>query len=160
MKPVIPDSGKAKSTLQIPKLDSLRGAAKEVKQAVEEPVKRKDQPFTPEQLRAAWNEFAESRKAYQADYQLLSQEIEIRDKTVVVHLHSPVQETLINTLKVDLLTFLRGKLDNSTIQLTGEMKTSDEKKVIYTNREKFEHLMEKNPALKDLKDRLGLDTDF
>jgi DNA polymerase-3 subunit gamma/tau len=31
---------------------------------------------------------------------------------------------------------------------------------MYTPREKFEYLMEKNPALKELKDRLGLDTDY
>lgn len=42
----------------------------------------------------------------------------------------------------------------------GEHTVVDDKKVIYTNREKFDHLVEKNPKLKDLKERLGLDTDF
>jgi hypothetical protein len=52
-------------------------------------------------------------------------------------------------------------LSNNTIQLLGEIKTADDgKRMIYTNREKFEHLMEKNPKLKDLKERFGLDTDF
>jgi DNA polymerase-3 subunit gamma/tau len=111
-------------------------------------------------LRAAWKEFAETRKVYQAEYHLLSQEFEIRDNQVIVHLHNSFQDTLINTLKSDALTFLRQKLKNNTIQLIGEMSISNEKKVIYTNREKFEHLAEKNPKLKDLKERLGLDTDF
>jgi DNA polymerase-3 subunit gamma/tau len=79
----------------------------------------------------------------------------------VVHLHNHFQETLINTIKVDILTFLREKLKNNSIQLLGEIKAvEDSKKMIYTNREKFEHLMEKNPKLKDLKERFGLDTDF
>ena len=80
---------------------------------------------------------------------MLSQEIEIRDHQVVVHLHNHFQETLINTIKVDILTFLREKLQNNRIQLMGEHTTVDEKKVIYTNREKFDHLVEKNPTRSD-----------
>lgn len=80
---------------------------------------------------------------------------------MIVHLHNHFQETLIDTIKVDILSFLREKLNNNTIQLIGEIKAvADEKKMIYTNREKFEHLAEKNPALKELKERFGLDTDF
>lgn len=79
---------------------------------------------------------------------------------MVVHLHNSFQDTLINTIKSDALAFLREKLSNNSIQLFGELRASDEKKVIYTNREKFEHLAEKNPNLKVLKERLGLDTDF
>lgn len=64
-------------------------------------------------------------------------------------------------MKLDLLTFLREKLGNDTIQLGGEIKTvAAGKKVLYTNREKLDHLMEKNPVVKELKDKFGLDTDF
>jgi hypothetical protein len=97
---------------------------------------------------------------YQAEYHLLAQEVEIRDHQVIVHLHNPIQETLLNTVKSDALTFLREKLHNNTILLSGELVEVDEKKVLYTNREKFDHLAEKNPQLKVLQERLGLDTDF
>jgi DNA polymerase-3 subunit gamma/tau len=40
------------------------------------------------------------------------------------------------------------------------MKEMDVKKMAYTNKEKFDLLAEKNPMLKELKERLGLDTDF
>lgn len=64
-------------------------------------------------------------------------------------------------MKLDLLTYLRDKVGNDTLQLGGEIKTvADDKKVLYTNREKLDHLMEKNPVVKELKDRFGLDTDF
>ena len=42
----------------------------------------------------------------------------------------------------------------------GVLELTSSKKVIYTNKEKFDHLAEKNPTLNDLKERLGLDTDF
>ena len=130
------------------------------RQAAPKVEEKADQPVTPDQIRAVWKEFAESRKIYQAEYHLLSQDIEIRDHQVIVLLHNHFQETLIDTIKLDILTFLREKLMNNRIQLMGEHRTVDDKKVIYTNREKFDHLAEKNPKLKDLKERLGLDTDF
>ena len=40
------------------------------------------------------------------------------------------------------------------------MKEADTKKIAYTNKEKFDLLAEKNPMLKEMKERLGLDTDF
>ena len=113
-----------------------------------------------EQLRTAWLEYAEKRKQYKADFQLLSQEIEIRQTTVVIHLLNPVQETILNDLKTDLTQHLRQVLKNQTIQVEGELKTDENHKVAYTNREKFEHLAQKNPVLNEMKKRLGLDTDF
>jgi DNA polymerase-3 subunit gamma/tau len=75
-------------------------------------------------------------------------------------LHNPIQETLLDTLRSDVTTFLRNKLNNDSIQVAGELKETTGKKVIYTNREKFEYLVEKNPAIGELKKRLDLDTDF
>jgi hypothetical protein len=121
-----------------------------------------DQPFTPEQLQTAWNDYAEQRKKFQAEYQLLTQPYDLLEgKTIQVYLHHPVQETMLNNLRIELSTFLRDRLKNSSIQLVGKMIAEEEaKKVYYTNREKFDYLVEKNPILKELKDRLGLDTDY
>lgn len=119
-----------------------------------------NKPFTAEQLQETWKAFAEHRKKYKAEYQLLTQEFEIHDSTIVLHLMNPVQETLLNEMKSDLMQFIRERLQNYSIQVTGDYKNTDTKKVIYTNREKFEHLAEKNPNLLELKERLGLDPDF
>lgn len=138
------------------------GVKKEDTTNQKEAPKKADKPFTPQQLRAVWLQFAEQRKAYQMEYHMLLQEYDFTNNKVIVHLHNNFQESLLNTIKLDLLTFLRETLDNNTIQLDGEMKTimDDGRKVLYTNREKFEHLMEKNPLVRDLKDKFGLDTDF
>jgi hypothetical protein len=76
-----------------------------------------------------------------------------------VHVH-PVEESLFNSLKSDLATRLREQLKNNSITIVSELKLEADKKVIYTSREKFDYLVEKNPLLKELKDRLGLDPDF
>lgn len=118
------------------------------------------EPFSPEQLQSSWNAFADQRKKFQAEFQLLSQPYTLQDNMIVVELLSPVHETMLHNIKSELTGFLREKLKNTSIQVTGHLATSTEKKVIYTNREKFDFLADKNPMLKELKDRLGLDTDF
>ncbi len=119
-----------------------------------------NEPFTEQQLRDAWNQYAEQRKKYQAEFQMLSQPYQLNDKQIIVTLLSPVHETMLDNIKVELAGFLRDKLKNSNIQVTGVLTQSDDKKIIYTNRDKFDYLADKNPILKELKDRLGLDTDF
>lgn len=119
-----------------------------------------DLPFTTEQLQTAWNEFADQRKKFQAEYQLLNQPFERIENRIILHLHNPVQETILASLKTDLTGYVRDKLKNQSIQIVGELREAEQRKVIYTNREKFDYLVQKNPMLRELKDRLGLDTDF
>lgn len=116
--------------------------------------------FTESRLRQVWDTFVEQRKKFQAEYQLLSQPYELHNNVIVVELLSPIHETMLNNIKGELTGFLREQLKNNSIQVTGQLKSGEEKKVIYTNREKFDFLADKNPMLRELKDRLGLDTDF
>jgi hypothetical protein len=126
----------------------------------EEAKKVETNSFTPEQLHSLWTEFAEQRKKFQAEYQLLAQPYELRDNRVIITLLSPVQETMLNNIKSELTTFLRDNLKNTTILVAGELNETEDKKMMYTSRDKFDFLVEKNPVLKELKERLGLDTDF
>jgi DNA polymerase-3 subunit gamma/tau len=119
-----------------------------------------NEPFTPEQLRLVWLDFAEQRKKFQAEYQLLIQPFEIRESNIIIQLLSTVQETMLNNFKGDLITHLRDNLRNNSILVVGELREQEEKQMLYTPRDKFEYLLEKNPMLKKLRDRLGLDPDF
>jgi translation elongation factor EF-Ts len=116
--------------------------------------------FTEQQLRSVWEEFAEQRKKFQAEFQLLAQPYILQDNRVILHLLSPVQDTMLNNIKNELTTHLRERLKNSAILVVGELTETDDKKMMYTSRDKFEFLLERNPVLKELKERLGLDTDF
>jgi hypothetical protein len=91
---------------------------------------------------------------------MLTQPFDLTENQVVVHLLNPVQESMLSGLKSELTTYLREKLKNNSINVTGELRELDEKKMKYTDRDKFEFLLDKNPLLKEMKDRLGLDTDF
>lgn len=118
------------------------------------------QAFTTAALREAWDEFAATRRQLQAEFHLLSQPYDLDEVRITLHLLSPVQETMLNGFRSDLITHLRTKLKNDLIVVTGAIIEASEKKMIYTPRDKFEYLQEKIPILREFKDRLGLDTDF
>lgn len=120
-----------------------------------------DQPFTVEQLQEAWNEFAEQRKKLQGEYQLLTQPYEFRDNKIIITIHNSVQDMMLNNMRFELSAFVRGKIKNNSIQIVGEIvKEGTNEKILYTAREKFEDLVDKNPILREMKERLGLDTDY
>lgn len=119
-----------------------------------------DKPVSGELLKQFWDEFAEQRKSQVGEYHLLKQDFEFRDNTVTIHLSNHVEEPLLQAIKGPLTEYLRQKLGNSKINIISEVQAVQSKKIAYTNKEKFDHLAEKNPILLELKERLGLDTDF
>lgn len=91
---------------------------------------------------------------------MLKREFSFQDPLVTIPLSNPIEEPLLQHIRVELTSYLRDKLGNSTISVVGVLQEIGTKKVMYTNKEKFDHLAEKNPMLRELKERLGLDTDY
>jgi DNA polymerase-3 subunit gamma/tau len=128
----------------------------------EEPIEVEritDTPVITEELGHVLEEFAKLRKNQLAEYHLLTRNFSFKDNVVSLPLSNPIEEPLLQGIKTQLTAYLRDKLNNSSITVTGILQEI-ERKVVYTNKEKFDHLAEKNPMLKELKERLGLDPDF
>ncbi|MBK5279664.1 MAG: hypothetical protein JJE09_12460 [Bacteroidia bacterium] len=121
---------------------------------------KSNQPVSNAQVNKAWTEYALERKSQVAEYHLLNRELEFSNNTITIHLSNPIEEPLLSAMKGDLVDFLRQKLNNNAIQVIGLLQEFEQKKVAYTNKDKFEHLAEKNPMLNELKSRFGLDPDF
>ncbi len=113
-----------------------------------------------ENLRIAWDEFAATRKNQIAEYQILRREFQFEYPVIMVTLTNSVEEPLLENFKRDFIQFLRDRLKNSELTIATSLQKAAGKKVVYTSKEKFEHLAEKNPKLWDLKDKLGLDWDI
>jgi DNA polymerase-3 subunit gamma/tau len=77
-----------------------------------------------------------------------------------VLLSSSLQEEPFERLKPKLQHYLRQQLQNSLINLHPLLAEDSGPRRLYTNSEKFKHLMERYPLLAELKERLGLETDF
>ena len=93
---------------------------------------------------------------------LLNQPFELRNREVVFMLSSGLHEDLFPKLKPELTGILRRKLREPDVEVTFEIteQAVDPLKNLYTSREKLTYLMEKSPALKELKKRFGLEADF
>jgi hypothetical protein len=120
-----------------------------------------NEAFTAEDVNQAWQSYAESRKKFQAEYQLLQQGYDLHDNVLTVKLYSPIQEDLFNEIRLEVSTFVREKIRNTNLQVRGELvEIEDSQRVYYTAKDKFDHLIQNNPTLREFKDRFGLDTDY
>jgi DNA polymerase-3 subunit gamma/tau len=131
--------------------------------AVDAPVATQSagkEPVGAKELRRAWDQFAEQRTDQAAEYQIMKREYDFHFPTITLLLTNPVEESLLDNFRRELTQHLRDTLKNGEITITTAMQEKGGKKVIYTSKEKFEHLAEKNPYLNELKDRLGLDWEF
>ncbi len=73
-------------------------------------------------------------------------------------LSTHLQEDATNSIKGDLISFLKQKLNNRKIELKYAYKDiKQEKKKLYSEVDKYKHLATKNPKLIDFKDKFKLD---
>ncbi len=77
-----------------------------------------------------------------------------------LQLDNQIQMDALTQLKQDLAVHLRQTLRNTTIQIAAEVVESNTERRPYTAQEKFEFLANKNPALLELRDKLGLELVF
>ena len=61
------------------------------------------------------------------------------------------------TLSLELLEFLKASLKNNHITFSTEVSKEKAKKLLYTNRDKFNHFTEKHPKLLEWEQKLGLE---
>lgn len=71
-----------------------------------------------------------------------------------------IQETEVNSTKAALLGFLRKQLNNYGIDLKTVINESVAESKHLTNKDKFLQMVEKNPVLGELRERLGLDIEY
>ena len=144
----IKDSGK-------PKIDIESDSQVQKKTAIS--------PFTQEDLKSYWNEFASSLKV---DFPhlfttLTSREPVLKDNwQIELEIDNRILEEELSLKKEDLLDFLKQKLDNVQVTLKTRIQENQKELKPYTDKEKFEKMAEKNPALNKLKEQLDLDIEY
>jgi hypothetical protein len=153
--------GRPKTTINLGSI--LKGQPKEETKKEEKngTQSKAEAPVDENQLRQVWSAYAETKKNQMAEYHLLNQPFKFQKNIITLSLTNPIEEPILTSIKQELLTCLREKLGNSSLQVEGHMQEQQQgKRIAYTNKEKFEHLAEKNPLLRELKEKLGLDPDF
>ncbi|WP_064196356.1 MULTISPECIES: DNA polymerase III subunit gamma/tau [Emticicia] len=118
-----------------------------------------NEPFTFEAAQQALFAFA-NESDLETLRVMLKRDFELNDTTFHLHLDNQIQMDTLTQIKQDLATFLRQRLRNVSIQITAEMLETISERRPYTAQEKFEYLANKNPALYELREKLGLELVF
>lgn len=121
--------------------------------------KPKDQ-FSESDLVYKWKEFG---RQLEADGELNmasivnANEPTLKGSQISYALPNKLMQEQFGGVRPKLLNYLRGKLNNYSIQVKTVVVQSEKKKYIYTPQEKFQKLVEANPSVMLLKNTFGLD---
>jgi DNA polymerase III subunit gamma/tau len=120
-------------------------------------------PFTQDELILCWDEFADSLKKESPHlFSTLksSRPVLNPDGNIELVLGNKVLEDELNLRKTDMMDFLRNRLNNNRFQLLTHVAENLVNAKPYTDKEKFDLMAEKNPALRTLKDELDLEIEY
>lgn len=114
--------------------------------------------FTNEQLQLKWKTYLSTLEDRPNLKSTLSREpILSGNNTILLKIDNHVQDDLIKSIKPQLVSWLRRELKNSSIDMVTEINESQTQKFAYTDGEKFEEMLHKNPDLAYMKQRFSLD---
>ena len=114
--------------------------------------------FTQEQLEEKWKEFVERMADRPSLCSALSNVPEITDgNKLLLRIGNSVQEEDIRLIKPELISWLRKVLRNSGIELSTKLERIESERTIFSDSEKLQMMMQKNPTLHELKQRFNLD---
>jgi hypothetical protein len=160
---------KPQGSFALPSLDSLKSKIKDKpkkegdQKKADEPVDDPgNMPFDKESLDEKWLAFANLQKEAGKDqaYVTLMEPYDSDENKVTITLSNDVLKITFDKIKADLQGYLRKELKNRAIVLEAIVKETQREDMIYTNKEKFNHLAKKHPALGELQKKLGLDPDY
>ena len=121
-----------------------------------------NEPVTTEALTKAWMGFVEklrkeNRIALTATMSL--GDPELRGMQVVYGVNNPLQREQMDGLRTEVLVHLKTTLKNASLELHLEMKEQamEEKKAFLSDKDRYDMMVEKNPALDKLRKALDLD---
>lgn len=116
--------------------------------------------FTVDQLQQKWKQYLGTLDDRPNLKSTLSREPVLReDGTLLLKIDNHVQDDLIKSIKTQLVSWLRRELKNSYIDLFTEVAETGTQRIVYTDGDKFEEMLQKNPDLAYLKQRFNLDFD-
>lgn len=119
------------------------------------------EPFSQEDLTTSWLAFANNldKKVYLKNTMLNCMPTLQDDYSFEVAVHNPGQQDELASAVTEILPYLRAQLHNGKIQMKTRILVSNEKRLAYTSKEKFDHMAEINPNFLKLVQAFGLRID-
>ncbi|MBD2721545.1 DNA polymerase III subunit gamma/tau [Hymenobacter armeniacus] len=118
----------------------------------------------PAVLQRVWKELAEERKAQDrmSEFWVLNRPVVAdAEHSIELAVDNPIQVDQFNEMRVEFLAELRRRTGNPRLNVLPVVNTAaPTARKLYTASDKFEYLAERFPALREAKQRLGLEADF
>ena len=152
---------KKKSTKDTPNLKTLLNKNQEniSKEKSKKEIDENKITFSDENFKNEISNFIDNTKKKKSEIAILKKEISINNKTIIFHLDNELESSIFDDIKNKLQSFLKKKFKEE-ISIEKKVTIKEKEKTIYTNKDKFEYLIDKNKNLIELKNRLGLDYEF
>ncbi len=124
-----------------------------------------NQTFDLAQFLTVWNELASKFKGENQinKFVMMDRPIELLGTIAHIKVENEVQVQHFNEqLRMEVLGILRERLRNYSIDIVLDVivENQGEKKLLYTQSDKYDYLVQKHPLLGELKQKLGLDHEF
>jgi DNA polymerase-3 subunit gamma/tau len=116
-----------------------------------------------QRLQQVWRELAEARKQVSmSEFTILNRPVQADAQHVVrLQLENTVQLDQFNAFKPEFITALRQRTGYRSLTIQTEVTHQEQNGMrLYTSSDRFEYLAQKFPVLLEMKQKLGLDTDF
>ena len=153
-------SKKRVSALSLKSIQKKHQLTKEINARIPNQENLPTEDFTQQQMITHWNAYTEIVKG-QGKYNFLSHLTmnEPKLKDGMIHLEFPNQTIKLEVErdKFELLTYMRKELKNYNVDLVIDVNELQVKRYAYTDKEKYEKLVEKNPNLEALRNAFELD---
>jgi len=153
-------SKKRVSALSLKSIQKKQQLTKEINARIPNQENLPTEDFTQQQMITHWNAYTEIVKG-QGKYNFLSHLTmnEPKLKDGMIHLEFPNQTIKLEVErdKFELLSYMRKELKNYNVDLVIDVNELQVKRYAYTDKEKYEKLVEKNPNLEALRNAFELD---
>jgi len=117
-----------------------------------------NEPFSSEQLADKWKEFLNQLVDRPNLRSTLSNVPEISDgNKLVLKVGNSIQEMEIRLVKPELISWLRKTLRNSGIEMSTVLEKVESERMIFSDSERMQMMIQKNPLLYELKQKFNLD---
>ncbi|WP_201983421.1 DNA polymerase III subunit gamma/tau [Hymenobacter rubidus] len=121
-------------------------------------------PTDPAVLQRVWQELAEERRAQDrmSEFWVLNRPVTANEEHhIELAVDNPIQVDQFNEMRVEFLAELRRRTGNPRLNVQPVVNAAaPTAKKLYTSTDKFEYLAERFPALREAKQRLGLEAEF
>ncbi len=132
----------------------------EITESTEEIVKEVIPDFNQNNLKELIKNYIDSKNVNNSKISILNKELSVDKKNIHLILSSDLEKKIFEDLKNDLLNEIRTYFDDQKIDFSIKIEENNKAKKLYTGKEKFEFLIEKNKEIKNLQNQLGLDYEY